>query len=614
MANNISANCFKAYLAGSLASSGSETTFYLTNITTLTGETIATANFALLGRGILTINPLSSTNIEFASFTGVDATNNTLTGCVRGLSALGETSSTTRMPYQPVSTPVIISFGVHNIQDLINIMADTSGPETISGLWSFTQSPLLPTPTTDSQAATKKYVDEAVVGLIGTATTTTFGTSKVSVTPATTTSTLNSYSESNQNADINVGNVVPMYGQSFTTATDKVIDSCKFYVKKSGSPTGNVFATIYNHTGTYGVNGKPIGAAIATSDLVDISTLTGSYALVTFSFSAINRINLVGGTNYFVVFNYDNIDAYSNYPILGAHTPSPSVTGNCAQYFSSNWFPQTAQALCFYVYGALANNPIVVGTNDNRVPPIDTSTMTAGEVAALPGNNTGIAVGAGNKYVTQTGLQHSAEQYAADAGASDAYAITLSPVPDSLTNGMVVKFKANTVNTTSCTLDVNSLGAKTIKKSYNVDLATGDIKAGQLVSVIYDGTNWQMLSPIANSFAGKFASGNVQYAMTTATGTQNIAHGLGATPVSFDIIATVDNSSTIAHAFNSNYCSSPSDVSAGRISGSGGFALGTSTSNYQSAAITADATNIIISWSKTGSPTGNAFLIWKAFV
>ncbi len=93
--------------------------------------------------------------------------------------------------------------------------------------------------------------------------------------------------------------------------------------------------------------------------------------------------------------------------------------------------------------------------------------------------------------------QDGSSVYAADAGSSDAYAITLSPAPSSLTTGQVVNFKANTSNTGAATLNVNAIGATTIKKNGNTDLATGDIVANQLVSVIYDGTNFQMISPVA---------------------------------------------------------------------------------------------------------------------
>ena len=59
---------------------------------------------------------------------------------------------------------------------------------------------------------------------------------------------------------------------------------------------------------------------------------------------------------------------------------------------------------------------------------------------------------------------------------------------------MMVAFKANTANTGACTLNLNSLGAKAIKVDGNVDPATGDIQAGQVVLVIYDGTNFQLTS------------------------------------------------------------------------------------------------------------------------
>jgi len=84
--------------------------------------------------------------------------------------------------------------------------------------------------------------------------------------------------------------------------------------------------------------------------------------------------------------------------------------------------------------------------------------------------------------------------YAVDSVGSDAYAITLTPAPTAYVAGQKFTFKAGTANTGACTLNVNSLGAKTIKKQYNQDLNTGDILANQIVEVVYDGTNMQMIS------------------------------------------------------------------------------------------------------------------------
>lgn len=83
-------------------------------------------------------------------------------------------------------------------------------------------------------------------------------------------------------------------------------------------------------------------------------------------------------------------------------------------------------------------------------------------------------------------------QFAADAQANDTYVITLDPVPSAWFTGMEINFKANTANTGPASLNPNALGAKTIKKNHDQDLEDGDIEAGQIIKVIYDGTYLQM--------------------------------------------------------------------------------------------------------------------------
>lgn len=94
----------------------------------------------------------------------------------------------------------------------------------------------------------------------------------------------------------------------------------------------------------------------------------------------------------------------------------------------------------------------------------------------------------------------------ADAGSNDTYACNLSPAIGSYETGGWYWFKANTANTGAATLNFNSLGAKTIKKftaaSPGSDLADNDIRAGQWVHVVYDGTNFQMLSAVGNAGGG----------------------------------------------------------------------------------------------------------------
>lgn len=106
--------------------------------------------------------------------------------------------------------------------------------------------------------------------------------------------------------------------------------------------------------------------------------------------------------------------------------------------------------------------------------------------------------------------------YAADGGSTDAYAITLTPAPTTYATGMTVKFKANTANTGAATLNVNSLGVKTIKKYVNQDLSDGDIRANQFVTVIYDGTNFQMISQ--GAVTRKVVSTTTEVSITNGAG------------------------------------------------------------------------------------------------
>lgn len=164
---------------------------------------------------------------------------------------------------------------------------------------------------------------------------------------------------------------------------------------------------------------------------------------------------------------------------------------------------------------------IAISTTKIDFTPRYDQQITEPQQDALVGNNTDIAVGTGNKYVTQTGLQDGAEVYAADAGSNDTYVITLSPVPAALETGMVIQFKANTINTGACTLNVNSLGAKSIKKQNDQDPVDGDIEAGQIVTVVYDGTNFQMQSQVAKDLPfSKFLDSNFSAVSVTDTTTE----------------------------------------------------------------------------------------------
>lgn len=128
-------NTFKTSLRQQLQEGGNETTIYLNDITTVTGESVAMTDFLPFTRGIITVDPendaTSSSRPEFISFTGIDTNAKTLTGCVRGLSAKSNSVVTGNKTFHPVDSPVIISFGHHNIQDFIDYIDNEIGALTV---------------------------------------------------------------------------------------------------------------------------------------------------------------------------------------------------------------------------------------------------------------------------------------------------------------------------------------------------------------------------------------------------------------------------------------------------------------------------------------------------
>lgn len=118
--------------------------------------------------------------------------------------------------------------------------------------------------------------------------------------------------------------------------------------------------------------------------------------------------------------------------------------------------------------------------------------------------------------------------YVADSGAANAYVITPAPAIAGYVTGQIFSFKATNANTTTSTLAVNGFAAITIKKLGNTNLASGDIAAGQIVMVEYDGTNFQMLQPVANApatAATAVTTTSLRYGGTGADGALSITSG-----------------------------------------------------------------------------------------
>jgi hypothetical protein len=85
-------------------------------------------------------------------------------------------------------------------------------------------------------------------------------------------------------------------------------------------------------------------------------------------------------------------------------------------------------------------------------------------------------------------------------GTGDAITLTMSPAYSAYASPMVIWFKATAANTTAVTINVDGLGAKSLKRLDGATaLIANDIKNGQLVCILYDGTNLQMITPSGNA-------------------------------------------------------------------------------------------------------------------
>lgn len=245
---------------------------------------------------------------------------------------------------------------------------------------------------------------------------------------------------------------------------------------------------------------------------------------------------------------------------------------------------------------ASASFPIAVGTNDPRL-------ITA----------------SGASYLGS--IINTAIPYAVATGTSIAYTATLASSFSTLASGSFLNFLVPTTNATGITLNVNALGAKSITKNATASLASGDLIGGQVAQVVYDGTRFQLESTPNSSF--QFNLGNTIHDISV-TGVQTIAHGLGIIPKVLRIYAALSGSNIITSFSNgvSNgssanamyvFTDTSSTSSAVGVDGSSIIRVLTTMTGTQtiSASVTLDATNINLTWSKTGSPTGTCSFVWE---
>jgi hypothetical protein len=93
------------------------------------------------------------------------------------------------------------------------------------------------------------------------------------------------------------------------------------------------------------------------------------------------------------------------------------------------------------------------------------------------------------------------------------------PPLEGYTAGAQYTFIAQNNNTGAVTLDIDSLGVKSVTKFGTTPLVANDIRAGALILVEYDGTRFQLLNAVSNTF--NYIVEPTTISATAATGTIN---------------------------------------------------------------------------------------------
>ena len=175
-----------------------------------------------------------------------------------------------------------------------------------------------------------------------------------------------------------------------------------------------------------------------------------------------------------------------------------------------------------------------------------------------------------------------------------------TPVLVGYAAGAQYSFIAQNTNTAAVTIDIDTLGVKSITKFGTTPLAAGDIVAGAIVLIEYDGTRFQLLNVTNNSF--KFIVEPTAISATAATGTinydvstQSIVYYTTAATANW----TINFRSTVSATLNS-LMSTGQTITVVFLATQGATA-------YYNSAVTIDGNAITPKWQSGVAPnTGNA--------
>ena len=195
---------------------------------------------------------------------------------------------------------------------------------------------------------------------------------------------------------------------------------------------------------------------------------------------------------------------------------------------------------------------------------------------------------------------------------------TLTPALTTYVTGAVYYFIAPATNTGAVTLNIDTLGAKSVTRDGTTALVAGDLVSGEMVAVVYDGTRFQLISSV-NSFTNLNVSGTLTVAgAATLNGNLQVGNAASDT-VNFQASGwTLTNNVSITGTWADIGSITTADINGGTIDGTvigGGSAaagtfttVGATTGNITTVnATTVDSTNLEVTnlKAKDGTAAGS---------
>lgn len=110
--------------------------------------------------------------------------------------------------------------------------------------------------------------------------------------------------------------------------------------------------------------------------------------------------------------------------------------------------------------------------------------------------------------VSANAFQSGQLNFAAPSGPIDSLSLVMPLSPLAYSEGILVNFFAPAGNTGPMKINVNGLGYIDVRKKVSQQLDSADVAAGQLVTIIHDGVNFQMVSDLNRSCPTGFATVN----------------------------------------------------------------------------------------------------------